>query len=768
MTTLRADERTPASSAPSRLFAAGLALLLAAAGVVAGPAAAASAAPVSDFAALQAALTAGGTVELANDITGGQQLEVPVNAVLELSGHTLTVTVTGIWDAAIFVHSGATFTVGTSAGTLHAESTGGEGAGIGGRLLADSGNIVINGGTVTARSGYGAGIGAGNEGNGGNIEINGGIVSSTGGTGIGAAQESSAGDITITGGTVTAIGTYYTAIGSGTYSTVGDITISGGHVTATSGADTGIGAGRSATAGDILISGGTVIATGHDTAGIGAGPSFPARASQLGSITISGGSVTASTIYGGPGIGVGNDPMTGIITISGGTVRATGSREGPGIGATGTQNPTIVISGGNVTAIGGGYRPGPSPLDRGGPGIGMSTSVTSPGPIGTVTIGAAATVTVQSGFPTVTSAIGASDASLGLGFPAVTNSGTLIIASGSTLMIPSGSSVANQGAIRGTVDGSVTGNSYRVTFGQPGVPGAVSTVIPVYAETFAASGISIPTPSRVGPAFVEWNSRVTGVGTTLTPTTPLSTSTWSAIWTPVGDPTTTTAAISAPVVAAGSTVTLTATISPAVDGTIAFSNEAGALAGGVVTGGEFSLTVVAPAAGLHTISAVFTPSDTNLYRPSDATPMTLLVNAKKAQGSPPAPDTSELLRLAALNGWTTVASSPSLAWAQPTDSFVDAWVYSSPVALGVLPVVGGRVDASALTLPTLAPGLHHLVFVGQTTGAVTIVPFTVAAAPTAPTLPATGTDVAPWGILAGVLLLAGVAMIVRQRGLRTI
>ncbi|MBF0672576.1 MAG: Ig-like domain repeat protein [Salinibacterium sp.] len=675
MTDSRAPERAPRL----RFIPAAVATLLAMAGVVAGPAPAASAAPVTDFASLQAALNMGGTVELGADISGGK-LFVPVDVVLELSGHALTVTTSGLWDAAVFVQAGATFTVGTSSGVLHARGAN-SAAGIGGDLQSDAGNIVINGGTVIAETSYGTGIGAGQEGTVGSIEINGGHVTAIGGVGIGAYWEASAGDITINGGTVVAHGEYSAGIGSGTFSSVDDITITGGHVTSTGLDGPGIGVGSGGAGGDILITGGTIDAAGQRAGAIGGGTGYDTTPMQLGSITISGGTVSAIVDFNGPGIGVFNERMGGVITISGGTVYAQGGRESPGIGASHTTSPDIIISGGTVTAVGGPRDPGPAPIDRGGPAIGMGASVRLPGPIGAVEIGAAATVTVESGFPTVTSAIGASVPSLG--FPAVTNAGTLVVASGSTLMIPTGTPVTNPGIIRGAVSGPVTVNSYQLTFAQPGIRGAASSVIPVYAPTLADAGIALPVVTRPSVSFLGWNSLADGSGVTLTPSTPLSTATWSALWSDA--PTTTTASLSTAVVAAGGSVTLRASISPAVNGTIMFRDADGPLAGGVVTDGEFSLTVVAPPVGTHTITAEFEPDDPLLYRASSSAPMTLVV-------TPPVPVTP--------------------------------------------PAPSGPAVPAAPSAPASA-------------------------------LPVTGTDAFPVALLAGALLLAGSALVVRRHRRRT-
>lgn len=137
----------------------------------------------------------------------------------------------------------------TGSGSLHAENTGTDGAGIGSDNGPNTRNIVINGGTVTAIAGsYGAGIGGG------------------GGGGC-------ASDITINGGTITAIGgiSLGAGIGGGSdyFRSNGDATrivITGGNVTATArGTGAGIGGGYGSGS-DIVITGGIVTATGSSNA----------------------------------------------------------------------------------------------------------------------------------------------------------------------------------------------------------------------------------------------------------------------------------------------------------------------------------------------------------------------------------------------------------------------------------------------------------------------------------------------------------------------
>ncbi len=133
---------------------------------------------------------------------------------------------------AIYVSHESTLTIDGN-GQLKVE-TDGVGAGIGGSSITGSmahcGNIVINGGSIHAKSYFGAGIGSG----GSNadcdgITINGGtiVVESGYGAGIGSGRESNCGNIVINGGSVTASVQYIGAgIGCGYNGSCGDITIS--------------------------------------------------------------------------------------------------------------------------------------------------------------------------------------------------------------------------------------------------------------------------------------------------------------------------------------------------------------------------------------------------------------------------------------------------------------------------------------------------------------------------------------------------------------
>ena len=113
-------------------------------------------------------------------------------------------------------------------------------------------------------------------------------------------------------------------IGGGQGNTGSNITISGGSVTATSTFGAGIGGDKGYTGSDITISGGSVTATSGSGAGIGGG-----QGSTGSNITIRGGSVKATSIF-GAGIGGGQGNTGSNITISGGSVKAYSDRM-PGI-----------------------------------------------------------------------------------------------------------------------------------------------------------------------------------------------------------------------------------------------------------------------------------------------------------------------------------------------------------------------------------------------------------------------------------------------------
>jgi len=155
----------------------------------------------------------------------------------------------------IYVPWGKTLTI-EGEGSLQASSyIDGRAPGIGGGYYMHCGDIVINGGNITAigYGSYSAGLGGG-QGEAGNV--------------------TRCGKITINGGTVSASGGSSGAgIGSGYYGLCGPITINGGTVSASGGSSAaGLGSGEHGSCGTITISSGIVMCTGGNyAAGIGGG-----------------------------------------------------------------------------------------------------------------------------------------------------------------------------------------------------------------------------------------------------------------------------------------------------------------------------------------------------------------------------------------------------------------------------------------------------------------------------------------------------------------
>ncbi len=225
----------------------------------------------------------------------------------------------------IYIPSGHTLTI-RGDGSLDASSNG-EAAGIGGGDQYENlycGNIVIEGGTITATGGkYAAGIGGADVVSCGYIAINSGTVTAKGGrsgSGIGSGEGGPCGDITIMGGSVTAIGGGEgSGIGSGVNGSCGDITIMGGSVNANGdGTAAGIGCGRGGSCKGIIIIGGSVTAIGGNT-GSGIGSSYRG---SCGDITIRGGVTSVTATKGSEGdpnsrdcIGYRNGGSCGTISI---------------------------------------------------------------------------------------------------------------------------------------------------------------------------------------------------------------------------------------------------------------------------------------------------------------------------------------------------------------------------------------------------------------------------------------------------------------------
>ena len=140
-------------------------------------------------------------------------------------------------------------------------------AAIGGIDSVNSGNIIINGGTITVTGGKGAAAIGGGAYAGGSITINGGTVTATGGeaaAAIGGGFNSEDTEVVINGGTITATGGYQSAGIGGGHEAKGttSVVVTGGNISAKGMAYAAAIGGSYGTAADVTITGGTVSALG--------------------------------------------------------------------------------------------------------------------------------------------------------------------------------------------------------------------------------------------------------------------------------------------------------------------------------------------------------------------------------------------------------------------------------------------------------------------------------------------------------------------------
>ena len=290
---------------------------------------------------------------------------------------------------AIYVSADHTLTIkGTGKLTADASKSldrfEGYGAGIGGGLQKSCGNIVIEGGTITAIGGhYAAGIGCGQGSNCGSITITGANVTAIGGPGnsygIGASGSTTRGTILGTCGTVT-VGDKVGLIAQSSYTYNGIIDLSkvtsdytvrsGDRLTGKLGGAHKISVpdGAVVPLSDVTINGvnnkscdwaglncsgdATIILEGRNSIK-GFYGNYPGiHVPQDKTLTIKGdGELTASSNGYAAGIGAGLELPCGNIVIEGGTIEAEGGEGSAGIGGGyGGDCGTITISGANVNA----------------------------------------------------------------------------------------------------------------------------------------------------------------------------------------------------------------------------------------------------------------------------------------------------------------------------------------------------------------------------------------------------------------------------------
>lgn len=307
----------------------------------------------------------------------------------------------------------------------------------------------------------------------------------------------------------------------------------GGSLVATGGsAAAGIGGDMGEGGGTVTVLGGTVTATAAGPgagAGIGGGAAGPG-----GTVTISGGDVTAVSVggmVGGAGIGGGEGAPGGSVVITGGVVSATGGSGGPaagggaGIGGGGSilggvagAGDTVIITGGSVTATGGAS----AFFGGGGAGIGGG------GDGGLGVGGAGASVDVQATAMPGSGTIGGGGADVGVGG---------VGAALSNLTTPTAgvfyTALSADGAASG-LGGSVSIDfHFLVSFDSAGG----STVAEQIVDD-GAPALEPPAPTREGHEFTGWRLG-TDAGPTWDATTPITTptvlvATWRAVLSATG------------------------------------------------------------------------------------------------------------------------------------------------------------------------------------------------------------------------------------------
>ena len=309
---------------------------------------------------------------------GGLNLEG--DAIINVSGEN---TVKGFYEdyPGIYVPKGKTLTI-VGDGSLDASSSG-SGAGIGGGLNISCGNILINGANITATGGEGAaGIGGGESATCGTITITDAVGGVTAVKGPGAPYSVGAG-LKSTSGTVTVLGDIVGNISDDVYKlSVVDLAKLTDHYVVEDGAlllnklsgnyKVSIADGATVTLKNITIGTGNFI-RGTNWAGLtcegnatiklvgsnnvwGFNYGYPGiHIAADKTLTIKGeGSLNASSVGRGAGIGGGSYLACGNIVIESGNITATGDNGGAGIGGgEGKRCGDITILGGTIVATGG-------------------------------------------------------------------------------------------------------------------------------------------------------------------------------------------------------------------------------------------------------------------------------------------------------------------------------------------------------------------------------------------------------------------------------
>ena len=156
--------------------------------------------------------------------------------------------------------------------------------------------------------------------------------------------------------------------------------------------------------------------------------------------------------------------------------------------------------------------------------------------------------------------------------------------------------------------------------------GAMRTA-PLNADGTFSVTLTIPAPTAAVPAYAIYTSKAHGMGSADPSQNTVTALSYAA---PAPAETTLSLSSSAVSVEAGQSVTLTATVAPAAEGSVTFSDGATALGTETVSGGATSLSTSVLAVGSHSITASFVPADPAASAPSTSNSVTVAVTAPAA------------------------------------------------------------------------------------------------------------------------------------------
>lgn len=183
------------------------------------------------------------------------------------------------------------------------------------------------------------------------------------------------------------------------------------------------------------------------------------------------------------------------------------------------------------------------------------------------------------------------------------------------------------------------------------------------------------------------------------------------------------------------TVTVSGSAGVTAHGPFTITSQSGdVLASGTIVDGHATVTFVAPPAGTTPLVARFAGDDS--YQPSVSSSVDAIVTARTPAATAPVSA-----------GTVGSSSSVSVSGFLPGET-ITLTLHSDPVLLGTIRADRVGSGTLAFTIPNVDAGLHHIIAVGDTSGRVADVPYSVAAAvlpeptPTTPTPTPTPTPTA--------------------------